>query len=128
MTIMICLNYLHQLGNNNSRKISNHASLSNTLSLAGLNKIIVSLYREKYITKLLDIHVFQDSEFKIGSAILELGRLDTIVLTLSKNQAVKDLQQIPDNRGSTLYRLLTDPDNVNLEYLSADLFAVSTLV
>ncbi|CAL1681579.1 unnamed protein product [Lasius platythorax] len=82
--------------------------------------------REKYITKLLDIHVFQDSEFKIGSAILELGRLDTLVLTLSKNQAVKDLQQIPDNRGSTLYRLLTDPDNVNLEYLSADLFAKMT--
>lgn len=70
--------------------------------------------------------MFQDSEHKIGSATLELGRLDTLVLTLSKNQAVKDLQQIPDNRGSTLYRLLTDPDNVNLEYLSADLFAVST--
>lgn len=73
----------------------------------------------------MDIHVFQDSEYKIGNAILELGRLDTLVLTLSKNQGAKDLQQIPDNRGSTLYRLLTDPDNVNLEYLSADLFAVS---
>lgn len=86
---------------------------------------IILFCREKCITKLLDVHVFQDSEYKIGSAILELGRLDTLVLTLSKNQAVKDLQQIPDNRGSTLYRLLTDPDNVNLEYLSADLFAVS---
>lgn len=72
--------------------------------------------------------MFQDSEYKIGGAILELGRLDTLVLTLSKNQAVKNLQQIPDNRGSTLYRLLTDPDNVNLEYLSADLFAVSMLI
>ncbi|EZA52531.1 uncharacterized protein LOC105281834 [Ooceraea biroi] len=82
--------------------------------------------REKYITKLLDIHVFRDSEYKIGSTILELGRLDTLVLTLSKNQSIKDLQQIPDNRGSTLYRLLTDPDNVNLEYLSADLFAKLT--
>ena len=50
--------------------------------------------------------------------------MDTLVLTLSKNQDAKNLQQIPDNRGSTLYRLLTDPDNVNLEYLSADLFAV----
>lgn len=88
---------------------------------------IVLFCRERCITKLLDIHVFQDSEYKIGNAILELGRLDTLVLTLSKNQAVKDLQQIPDNHGSTLYRLLTDPDNVNLEYLSADLFAVSTL-
>lgn len=89
-------------------------------------KVIIFLcYRPKYITKLLDIHIFQDSEYKIGSAILELGRLDTLVLTLSKNQSTKDLQQIPDNRGSTLYRLVTDPDNVNLEYLSADLFAVS---
>lgn len=125
MIITTCLNYLHQLGNNR-HKSYNYTSLSNTLSLIVFNKIIVSLYREKCITKLLDIHVFQDSEFKIGSAILELGRLDTLVLTLSKNQAVKDLQQIPDNRGSTLYRLLTDPDNVNLEYLSADLFAVSS--
>ncbi|XP_033324995.1 uncharacterized protein LOC117219738 [Megalopta genalis] len=82
--------------------------------------------RQKCIAKLLDIHVFQDSEYKIGNAILELGRLDTLVLTLSKNQGAKDLQQIPDNRGSTLYRLLTDPDNVNLEYLSADLFAKVT--
>jgi len=88
------------------------------------NKIIRSR-REKCITRLLDIHVFQDSEYKIGSTILELGRLDTLVLTLSKNQSIKNLQQIPDNHGSTLYRLLTDPDNVNLEYLSADLFAVS---
>lgn len=82
--------------------------------------------RQRCITRLLDVHVFQDSEYKIGNAILELGRLDTLVLTLSKNQAAKDLQQIPDNRGSTLYRLLTDPDNVNLEYLSADLFAKVT--
>ncbi|XP_076643279.1 uncharacterized protein LOC143353675 [Halictus rubicundus] len=82
--------------------------------------------RQKCITKFLDVHVFQDSEYKIGNAILELGRLDTLVLTLSKNQGAKDLQQIPDNRGSTLYRLLTDPDNVNLEYLSADLFAKVT--
>ncbi|KAK9298691.1 hypothetical protein QLX08_008058 [Tetragonisca angustula] len=86
----------------------------------------ISGSRQKCITKLLDIHVFQDSEYKIGNAILELGRLDTLVLTLSKNQGTKNLQQIPDNQGSTLYRLLTDPDNVNLEYLSADLFAKVT--
>ena len=76
------------------------------------------------IARLLDMHVFRDLEYKIGSAILELGRVDTLVLTLSKNQGINDLQQIPDNRGSTLYRLLTDPDNVNLEYLSTDLFMV----
>ncbi|XP_043476620.1 uncharacterized protein LOC122507780 [Leptopilina heterotoma] len=78
------------------------------------------------LSKLLDSHVFYDLEFRIGSAILELGRVDTFVLILSKNQSADDLQQIPDNRGSTLYRLLTDPDNVNLEYLSADLFLKMT--
>ncbi|KAK0163427.1 hypothetical protein PV327_007111 [Microctonus hyperodae] len=82
--------------------------------------------RPRYLTNVLDIHVFQDIEHKIGDTILELGRVDTLVLTLSKNQDSNDLQQIPDNRGSTLYRLLTDPDNVNLEYLSADLFARMT--
>lgn len=79
------------------------------------------------MTKIFDIHVFFDSELKIGSSILELGRIDTLVLTLSKNQSIKNLQQIPDNRGSTLYRLLTDPDNVNLEYLSTDLFMVHSM-
>jgi hypothetical protein len=39
-----------------------------------------------------------------------------------------DLRQIPDNRGSTLYRLLIDPDNVNLEYLPIDLFTVKVLI
>lgn len=81
-------------------------------------------YRQLTLAKLLDMHVFWDCEGKFGNAILELGRVDTLVLTLSKNQAVTDLKQIPDNRGSTLYRLLTDPDNVTLDNLSADLFMV----
>ncbi|XP_015587656.1 uncharacterized protein LOC107264182 [Cephus cinctus] len=81
---------------------------------------------QRSVTQLLDTHVFQDSESKVGCAVMELGRVDTLVLTLSKNQGANDLKQIPDNRGSTLYRLLTDPDNVNLEYLSADLFMKMT--
>ncbi|XP_034950248.1 uncharacterized protein [Chelonus insularis] len=85
-----------------------------------------SIRRHRYLTNILNIHVFQDLEYRIGETILELGRVDTMILTLSKNQDINDLQQIPDNRGSTLYRLLTDPDNVNLEYLSADLFAKVT--
>lgn len=59
---------------------------------------------------------------------MELGRVDTLVLTLSKNQDAADLRQIPDSRGSTLYRLLTDPDNVNLEFLLADVFVVLTFL
>ncbi|XP_046749548.1 uncharacterized protein LOC124413185 [Diprion similis] len=82
--------------------------------------------RQLTLAKLLDIHVFSDSERKMGNAVLELGRVDTLVLTLSKNQAVTDLKQIPDNRGSTLYRLLTDPDNVTLDNLSTDLFVKIT--
>ncbi|XP_015123310.1 uncharacterized protein LOC107045521 isoform X1 [Diachasma alloeum] len=81
---------------------------------------------QTFLTNILNIHVFQDVENKVGSAVLELGRVDTLVLILSKNQDCNDLQQIPDNRGSTLYRLLTDPDNVNLEFLSADLFVKMT--
>ncbi|XP_014225797.1 uncharacterized protein LOC106651683 [Trichogramma pretiosum] len=81
------------------------------------------LNNKKPIARLLDTYIFSDPEFKIGSAILELGRIDTLVLTWSKNQDINNLNQIPDNRGSTLYRLLTDPDNVNLEHLPMDLFA-----
>lgn len=84
------------------------------------------IHKKLYLTNILNIHVFHDLENKIGNAILELGKIDTLVLTLSKNQDANDLQQIPDNRGSTLYRLLTDPDNVNLEFLSSDLFIKMT--
>ncbi|XP_023247490.1 uncharacterized protein LOC106645899, partial [Copidosoma floridanum] len=82
--------------------------------------------KKRSVARLLDTHVFRDLEYKIGNAILELGRVDTLVLTLSQNQQIHDLQQVPDNRGSTLYRLLTDPDNVNIEYLSTDIFLKTT--
>ncbi|XP_011310616.1 uncharacterized protein [Fopius arisanus] len=73
-----------------------------------------------------DVELGLNDTFDAEVSTDELGRLDTLVLTLSKNQDCNDLRQIPDNRGSTLYRLLTDPDNVNLEFLSADLFARMT--
>lgn len=105
----------------------NPASDFDALNLEGC-EVADSAHTSRQLTlaKLLDIHVFCDSEGKVGNAVLELGRVDTLVLTLSKNQAVTDLKQIPDNRGSTLYRLLTDPDNVTLDNLSADLFGKIT--
>lgn len=36
-----------------------------------------------------------------------------------------DIRHLPDQEGSTLYKLLTDPDNVNLEHFPPDIFAVS---
>lgn len=120
MTFMIFMNHLELvLKSIHFLFFTSITFVSDTFS----NKTFIQNTRS--ISKLLDMHVFQDLECKIGSAILELGRVDTLVLTLSKNQGINDLHQIPDNRGSTLYRLLTDPDNVNLEYLSTDLFMVS---
>lgn len=101
------------------------------ISLMEGNSIFSKILKNTYdlsffrsLARLFDTHVFFDSEFKIGNAILELGRVDALVLSLSKHQILRDLHEFPDDLGSTLYRLLTDPDNVNLEFLSTDLFMV----
>ncbi|XP_011505439.1 PREDICTED: uncharacterized protein LOC105368183 isoform X2 [Ceratosolen solmsi marchali] len=41
---------------------------------------------KKSIARILDTYVFRDLEYKIGSAILELGRVDTLVLTRATKQ------------------------------------------
>lgn len=73
---------------------------------------------------LLNTHVFLDSENVIGRVIIELGYAETYALRSCRDQGQSDLSDLPAQDGSTLYRLLTDPDNVDLENLTVDMFGV----
>lgn len=60
----------------------------------------------------------------VGRVIIELGYAETYALRSCRGQDQGDLSDLPAQDGSTLYKLLTDPDNVNLENLSLDIFGV----
>lgn len=62
---------------------------------------------------------------KIGKIVLELGHIETYILRCSRSQNLLDVSYLPDQEGTTLYKLLTDPDNVNLDHFSFDIFVVS---
>lgn len=47
------------------------------------------------------------------------------MLRCARGQDSSDLANLPSHVGSTLYQLLTDPDNVTLEKLTVDAFSVS---
>ena len=82
-------------------------------------------YLHTSLPALLDTHVFLDSAGVVGGVVLELGYAETLVLRVSRGQDRGDPRDLPPQDGSTLYKLLTDPDSVNLERTPVDLFAVS---
>ncbi|KAK6621143.1 hypothetical protein RUM43_011449 [Polyplax serrata] len=80
-------------------------------------------YFHSSLGELLDTHILQDTSGKLGKIILELGHIETYVLRCSRNQDMRDVSHLPDQEGTTFYRLLTDPDNVILDNFSMDIFA-----
>lgn len=77
------------------------------------------------LADLLNTHIFLDSENVVGRVIMELGYAETYALRSCRGQDQGDLSDLPAQDGSTLYNLLTDPDNVSLENLTIDIFGVS---
>ncbi|XP_046384322.1 uncharacterized protein LOC124154554 isoform X2 [Ischnura elegans] len=89
-------------------------------------------YLHNSLADLLDAHVFRDSAHVVGRTVVELGHIETYVVRAGRGQPAGDVSDLPPKEGegsnggnggnSTLYRLLTDPDGVDLENLSIDLF------
>ncbi|KAG8227825.1 hypothetical protein J437_LFUL008469 [Ladona fulva] len=89
-------------------------------------------YLHNSLPDLLDAHVFRDASHVVGRTVVELGHAETFVVRTGRGQSSGDVSDLPPreessggNSGggsSTLYRLLTDPDGVDLENLSVDLF------
>jgi len=85
-------------------------------------------YLHSSLADLLNMHIFLDSENVIGNIIIELGYAETYALRFCRGQDQSDLSDLPAQEGSTLYKLLTDPNNVNLENLTVDMFGVSSQI
>jgi hypothetical protein len=77
------------------------------------------------LADLLNIHIFLDNENVISRVIIELGYAETYALRSCRDQDQSDLSDLPAEGGSTLYKLLTDSNSVNLENLTVDMFDIS---
>jgi len=91
-----------------------------------LETVLFQDYLHSSLADLLNTHIFLDSENVIGGIIIELGYAETYALRSCRGQDQSDLSDLPAQEGSTLYKLLTDPNNVNLENLTVDMFGVSS--
>ncbi|XP_012944389.1 uncharacterized protein LOC101864485 [Aplysia californica] len=86
----------------------------------GWNKNTQKDYLETSLPALLNQYVFRDVEGALGSVVMELGRAETYAIRRSRNQPGEDSSDLPEEHGSILYRFLTHPDAVPLEFLSTD--------
>lgn len=77
-----------------------------------------------HLSELISYHVFYDSYCVTGEIIVELGRAETYAIRRARNQAGEDMQNLPEDQGSVLFRLLNYPDGVPLENLSTDALQV----
>uniref|UniRef100_A0A1B6CRL5 Uncharacterized protein n=2 Tax=Clastoptera arizonana TaxID=38151 RepID=A0A1B6CRL5_9HEMI len=83
-------------------------------------------YLHSSLPALLDTHIFQDNNCSLGDVVLELGHAETYTLRCARGQESSDLTDLPSHMGSTLYQLLTDPDDVCLDKLTTDVLSKVT--
>jgi hypothetical protein len=78
------------------------------------------------LANLLSMYVLKDKTTGVaGQVILQLGCCETALLRAACGQSPHEMSNLPNNEGSTLYRLLTDPDTVSLDNLSMEALIVS---
>ncbi|GFR59922.1 tankyrase-1 [Elysia marginata] len=92
------------------------------LAAAGLswNNNTSMVFLTSSLPALLNQHVFKDFSGLLGGIVLELGTAETYIVQRSRRQPIEDFSDMPEEQGSILYRFLTHPDGVPLEFLSAD--------
>jgi len=81
----------------------------------------VEHYLHTSLADLLNMHIFMGTEMVIGSIVIQLDYAESYSL-VSCGQAQSDLSHLPAQDGCLLYRLLTEPNSVNLENLTVDVF------
>ncbi|XP_043220663.1 uncharacterized protein LOC122381028 isoform X4 [Amphibalanus amphitrite] len=72
------------------------------------------------LADLLNWHVLRDPEGVLGRAVVELGRAETFCLRAARGQHEGGVCSLPPPDGSTLQRLLVDPDTVSLEHITLE--------
>ena len=86
---------------------------------------VLQEYLQGSLANLMSTYVVRDPAGVTGQVILQLGCSESNLLRSASNQAPNDMSNLPPAEGTTLYRLLTDPDNVSLEHLTMEPFVVS---
>ncbi|CAG7716281.1 unnamed protein product [Allacma fusca] len=79
-------------------------------------------YLQGSLAKLMSMYVLKDPSGVTGQVILQLGCTESNLLRAASNQSSNDMSNLPPAEGTTLYRLLTDPDNVPLDHLTMEPF------
>ena len=82
-------------------------------------------YLQGSLANLMSMYVLRDPSGVTGQVILQLGCTESNLLRAASNQASNDMSNLPPAEGTTLYRFLTDPDNVSLDHLTMESFVVS---
>ncbi|XP_037082579.1 uncharacterized protein LOC119103239 [Pollicipes pollicipes] len=97
-------------------------SLPGLLVAAGLawNPDTPTEFVHSSLADLLSWHVLREPEGVLGRAVVELGRAETFCLRAARGQGPTSAADLPPADGSTLHRLLADPDTVPLERLSLE--------
>jgi hypothetical protein len=81
-------------------------------------------YLHTSLADLLNVHILMGTEIVIGSIVIQLDYAETYSL-VSCGQGQSDLSHLPAQDGCLPYRLHTEPNDVNLENLTVDVFGVS---
>ncbi|KAK2152971.1 hypothetical protein LSH36_313g04004 [Paralvinella palmiformis] len=102
-------------------------SLTGIITAAGLcwNSQISLDFIHANLPDLLNVHILEDDGNITGQVILELGRAETYILRCSRNQDGSDNSKLPAEKGTTLFQLLSHPDDVSLEHLTPEIFQKS---
>lgn len=76
------------------------------------------------VGSLIDQHIVKLPNCGLGDALIELGRCETWLTRVARDQSSNDPSDLPSSEGSTLHQILTDPDSVMVEHLTTEVFTV----
>ncbi|ODN06657.1 hypothetical protein Ocin01_00055, partial [Orchesella cincta] len=79
-------------------------------------------YLQGSLASLISTYILKDKSGIAGQVVLQLGCTETSLLRVACNQPPNDMANLPPADGSTLYRLVTEPDSVSLENISLESF------
>lgn len=81
-------------------------------------------YLQGSLANLLSMYVLKDKTGVAGQVILQLGCTETALLRSASRLSSNDMTNLPPSDGTTLYKLISDPDAVTLDNLSMDALIV----
>ncbi|XP_072030297.1 uncharacterized protein [Amphiura filiformis] len=84
------------------------------------NKTMDMEFVHNRLPELINNHVFLDGNLVLGQAVIELGRVETFLTRAARNQLQGEPVNLPPDEGSFMCRVVCNPDNVDLEYITPE--------